>query len=124
MATVPVVDFIGDNAEKRGDTLDYDLTFTGVDVQQPGTQIWFTGKTNKAHNDSQAVWQKTIGAGVTVTGPSTATATLVPTDTAGLTMTNEKATVYYDAEVKTPTGRVQTVVEGRIEFTVDITNTA
>lgn len=124
MATVPVVNFTGDDAEKRGDTLDYDFTFAGVNVQTPGTLIWFTGKKSKTDPDNQAIWQKTIAnGGVIVTGPTTATATLQPSDSAGIAIPGnaDSVTVAYDCQVKTPAGRVQTVVEGQITFTIDIT---
>lgn len=115
MPAVPVVTI---PTEMRGDTLDYALTVSGVDLTQSGTKMWFTGALVKGSPDAAAVWQKTIGNGITVTGATTATATLQPADTAGLL---DGAVVYYDVQVKTPAGRVQTAFEGTIVFEIDVT---
>jgi hypothetical protein len=108
--------------EKSGDTLDYDLTVTEsgvpVDLTLPSTQIWFTGKVNKASADNQATWQKTIGSGITVTGAGTARITLLPADTENLA---DGTVVFFDTQVKLPTGRVQTPFEGSITFESDVT---
>lgn len=115
MAVIPIVSF----AEKRGETLDYLITVSGVDLTVPGTKLWFTGKVSKNSPDNQAIWQKTIAnGGVVVTGATTATATLQPTDTANLA---DGTGVYYDVQVETSTGRVQTAFEGSITFEIDVT---
>lgn len=116
MPAVPIVNL---SQEKRGDTLDYTITVAGVDLTAPNTHIWFTGKLNRSDPDGTAVWQRTINnGGIIVTGPTTAIATLDPLITANLP---DGTIVYYDVQVRTPEGRVQTAFEGEIPFDVDIT---
>jgi hypothetical protein len=115
MAILPQFNFI----EKRGDTLDYVISVVGIDLTQTGTQMWFTGARSRGQADNQAVWQKTItNGGIVVTSPTSATATLQPSDTATRA---DGESDFYDVQVKTAAGRIITLFEGAITFETDIT---
>lgn len=73
----------------RGDTPSFTLTFTraGTAFDIGGASVWFTAKRKVTDADADAVFQKTIGDGVTLTALGAggiATATLAEADTESL----------------------------------------
>lgn len=117
MAVTATYDF----AEERGDTLDYDLTFTQagdpVDITQPGTEIWFTAKTSVDRPDNQATFEKRLGSGIVIIATNIARVTIEPEDTAGLA---DGARLYWDTQIRFPGGRVQTPYRGTFTYEADI----
>lgn len=78
----------------------------------------FTAKLKSTDEDSAAVFQKTSGAGITVTG-YTATVEVVPDDTADL---SKSVTLCWDIQAQHVTdGRIRTVAAGMLDVRRDIT---
>lgn len=83
-----------------------------------GDTLIFTVKKSLSDTDTNAVIQKTIGAGLTFTG-SNATVILVHDDTKGL----ESRSYHYDIQAQTVAGAVSTLVQAKIALTGDVTRT-
>lgn len=108
--------------DRRGDTNDYQIVVTEggnpVDLTAPGTQLWFTGKLDRLDADNAAVFQKTLSNGIQIIGGGLAVATVSPVDTANLP---DETLVYVDAQIRYPSGRIQTITEGTIRYFIDVT---
>lgn len=107
---------------KRGDTIDLEVIATrdGAPLDLTGTSIWFTAKRKLKDADENAIAQKTLGAGITVTDAEAGEAlvTLDPADTAALT---KETTLYCDVQVVEASGRVTTVASGTLTIELDVT---
>jgi hypothetical protein len=113
----------------RGDTNEYDLTFTRLDTTQTpavavpldltGATIVFTLKRNLDDADVDAVLQKTAGAGIAVTDAANGEAllTLNPADTTDLPAPRA---FHYDVQVTESDGRVTTTAIGLLRLTADV----
>jgi hypothetical protein len=118
---------MADLSAVRGDTNEYDLTFSRLDgqgVAQPldltGATIVFTLKRDLADTDDAAVLQKTDSSGITVSAPATAglaTLKLDPADTASLPAPRA---FHYDVQVTESDGRVTTTAIGLLRLTADV----
>lgn len=98
-----------------------------VPVDLTGAKLWMTAKKKLTDTDAKAVFQITSPSDITidttpttgrakVTVPASATLSVVfPVDTAQLE-------IYYDIQVKTSTGIVQTVASGKLILTEDVTD--
>jgi len=98
-----------------------------VPVDLTGAKLWMTAKKKLTDTDLKAVFQITSPGDITidaiptsgrakVTVPASATTAVVfPADTAQLDL-------YYDIQVKTSTGIVQTVASGKLTLTEDVTD--
>lgn len=106
----------------RGDTIDLEVTVTrdGAPVDLTGADLWFTAKLKVKDADVDAVAQKTVGSGITVTDAVNGEAliTLDPADTDGLT---KETTLYCDVQLVEASGRVTTVASGTLTILRDVT---
>lgn len=96
----------------------------GAAVDITSHLIWFTAKRRISDADNEAVFQKTVGDGITVTdGPAGEFAIQInPSDTSGLSDV-EANNLYYDLQVKTGS-TVQTLSKGRLLVEYDVTKTS
>jgi hypothetical protein len=104
----------------RGNTKTFDFTVTlgGNPVDLTGAGLWFTAKTSPGA--TTVVFQKAIGAGITVTDAvqGTGLIQLEPGDTAGLA--SRQVQIYFDMELELA-GSVHTIAHGRLVVEPDIT---
>ena len=107
----------------RGDTPSFNIAVTqaGAVFSLVGCSMWFTAKWAYKDLDAAAVFQKTIGAGITLTNAALglATATLAATDTSGLAAV--KVLLVWDIQVRTAGGLTFTVASGNLIVTPDVT---
>lgn len=103
---------------RSGDTPTWELTLTrdGELVNLGGADIYFTAKRRVADTDVNAVFQKIVGDGITVTGTGTADITLDAADTASL-----DGLFHWDIQVSESDGTVTTVLAGRLLVKADVT---
>lgn len=114
---------MADRSITRGDTRVYDLAFkdaAGAALNITDASIWFTAKRSRSDADADAVFQLTIGAGITVTNAvgGLATAEVTPGHTDDITIWT---LLYYDIQIKDSTGKTYTVEEGTIAVIPDTT---
>ena len=104
----------------RGDTAQLNATVkTGSSVfDLTGATVKFTAKQNIS--DSAALFQKTIGGGITVTNASQGALSIeiAPADT--VTLTDESSLLVWDLEI-TRGSQVFTVAHGDLGVTLDVT---
>lgn len=107
----------------RGDTPTFNIAvaLAGAPYSLVGCSIWFTAKWAYRDLDAAAVFQKTIGSGITVTNAplGLATATLVAGDTSFLSAV--KILLVYDIQVRTAGGLTFTVARGNLIVIPDVT---
>lgn len=107
----------------RGDTVDLSVVVTanGSPYSLVGCYIWFTAKTSYNLGDSGAVFQKTIGSGITVTSAANGrfTVRINPSDTSGLG--NSKVLLVYDCQIRDASGSIFTIASGNLIFVPDVT---
>lgn len=107
----------------RGDTAAFAIALTdgaGDPLDLTGVDITFTAKRRLRDADTDAVFQKTVGAGIEVDAdPTTGLATLsfLPTDTSGLT---DLRPLHWDIQVEGG-GEVSTPLSGRLVISTDVT---
>lgn len=113
----------------RGDNESYDVTVTdaaGQRVDLTGSAMWFTVKLNQTDPDLLALVRKsTYDSGITLATQSgatlgMATIDLLPADTSKLLAPKS---LFYDVQLKTPNGKITTIVEGDFDLIADITRT-
>lgn len=107
----------------RGDNVKFNVTVTldGNALDLTNYSIWCTGKRSLDDLDADAIWQVTkAGGNITVTGSGNNIAQVnVPgSNTAVLT---EAVTLFYDVQIKSPGGDIDTVASGRVNITLDVT---
>lgn len=107
----------------RGDTISLTVVVTASGAIYPliGVQMWFTAKNSLNDPDSAAVFQKTVGSGIVITGPTLgqATITILPADTAGLP--SSKTLLVYDLQIEDSNGQVYTAASGNLIVVPDVT---
>ena len=108
---------------KRGDNIkfDVDVKLDDVPLDISAYSIWCTGKRQLSDADVDAVWQVTKAGGqITVIGAGNNIARInVPgSNTAVLT---ENATLFYDVQIKSAGGDIDTVADGRVQILQDVT---
>ena len=98
----------------RGNTVSLSVTVTasGSVYNLTGCSLTFTAKIK--YTDTSAVFQKTIGNGITVTTPTSGLVTIVisPSDT--LSLSNAKQMLVYDLEAVDGSGNVYTLASGNL----------
>lgn len=82
--------------------------------------IWFTGKKLATDADSAAIIRKSLGSGITVSG-NVATVSVGREDLVSVRPLVSSLTLVCDVQVKTATGKIWTVAEGKWTFTPEIT---
>lgn len=107
----------------RGDTPTFNVAVTwgGEVFPLTGCSMWFTAKYAYADDDADAVFQKTIGDGITVTnaGCGEAEITLSSSDTSSLS--SSKVMLVYDLQIRNAEGKIYTVAYGNIVVLPDVT---
>jgi protocatechuate 3,4-dioxygenase beta subunit len=107
----------------RGDDEEYSITLMDEDgdpLDLAAVDIWFTAKRNLYDSDAEAVFQKTVGDGITVgEDPGAATLTILSEDTAGLP--THVLALHYDVQVSVA-GLVKTPLSGKLIIRHDVTN--
>lgn len=92
-----------------------------------GWSLWFTGKLAILDPDMSAVFQRTIGSGITVTDAAAglATVALAPASTDSLMATGTATSVdlFCDLQGKDGSGDVATLATGKITVLAEITRT-
>jgi hypothetical protein len=110
----------------RGDSERYLLTITedGEALDLTDAELWMTAKRRHRDPDADAVFQKTTGAGITVTDAvgGLARVDLVPGDTADLPA--RRVQLLFDVQVKLPGDRVLTPISGTLIVDPDVTVTS
>lgn len=108
----------------RGDsrTLSGSVTLSGDPYDLAGCSIWFTAKYRYTDADASAVFQKTIGSGITVTNPTQGliTITIDPADTA--LIAKVKTVLVFDIQIQTSGGSKWSAASGNLVITPDVTN--
>lgn len=102
----------------RGDSFDRIITFD----EDPATfqAIWFTVRETWADDeadDTDAVAQATLGAGITVTGALTAAITITAADAASWVLPE----YVYDVQILTAAGKLRTTQFGQLRLGPDVT---
>jgi hypothetical protein len=114
---------ISDIEARRGDGEIYQLTLTDDDepLDLTDAEIWMTAKRHIRDTDADAIFQKTVGDGITVTDDTggLATVQLEPADTSGLAARTVR--LVYDVQVKLASGRIVTPLKGRLTVEPDVT---
>ncbi len=107
----------------RGDSERYLLTITedAAAVDLTDASIWMTAKRRARDADAAAVFQKTVGDGITITNAAggLARVDLVPGDTEDLPARSIQ--LVYDVQVKLDDGRVLTPISGVLTVEPDVT---
>lgn len=111
---------------KRGDSFQFTTTVTlnGSALDISGYSVWVTAKRQKSDLDAAAIFQLTkAGGAITVggAGNNVATTTIPPASTASLTA---DTVLYYDVQIESPGGKVDTVAEGVLTIGLDVTQTS
>ena len=107
----------------RGDTVEFSASITlgGVALNITGASLWFTAKKQFIDADEDAVFQKTIGDGITVTNAASGLITIAidPEDTEELS--NVKTQLQYDLQMKDSEDKVYTVASGTLVVNPGVT---
>lgn len=108
---------------KRGDTIDLEVSITrpGGPVDLTSVDLWFTGKLRERDADDDAVFQKTLGAGIAVVGDPVDGVALVTLDPADTDSLLRQTTLYCDVQLVETDGRVTTVADGTLTIELDVT---
>ena len=108
---------------ERGDTrhMPFAVTLNAAPYNLTGLYLWFTAKRKLSDADGAAVFQKTVGAGITLDGGTGGTGDILilPTNSSGLP--DKMTTLYYDLQMKTATGEIYTPSQGELLFEADVT---
>lgn len=107
----------------RGDTVQFSVVVTLDDVAYDLTDcsLWFTAKYKYTDDDDDAVFQKTLGDGITVTSAPQGLAAIVisPTDTDALSLI--KTVLFWDLQLVDDSGNVYTIASGNLIVNPDVT---
>lgn len=99
----------------RGDTPTFRITATderGQPYALTGHSIWVTCKRSKSDVDGSAIFQLTVGSGVTINAaPDAHTADCVPASGATSGLTSD-INAFLGVRIRTPGARVYTIFEG------------
>jgi hypothetical protein len=107
----------------RGDTPTFHIDivdFNGDALDISSAYIWFTAKNGYSESDTDAVFQKTIGDGITVTDARLGQLDIVLSteDTDDIV---DRTNLKYDIQVKDVSGGIYTVSSGLLVVEPDIT---
>lgn len=109
----------------RGDNFGFAGTATLSDspYDLASCTLWFTAKNKYTDLDVDAVFQKTIGDGITVTNPTQGlfTVSVLPADTADVSRV--KTILYWDLQLKDADGKIFTIASGNLIINPDVTIT-
>lgn len=108
---------------KRGDAIKFSVTITqgGVALDVSAYSIWCTGKVNLDDLDAAAVFQVTKAGGqITVTGAGNNVANVTIPGSATSSLTDD-INLFYDVQIKSPGGDINTVADGRMQIRKDVT---
>lgn len=111
----------------RGDSLilDIEVKQGDVAVDLTDSKVWMTAKKNYTDADDKAVFQITTPDDIELTAPLLGKARIVvpAAETIGLTYPTGtlQTKLFYDIQVKTVTGIVQTVAVGQLIVNEDVT---
>jgi hypothetical protein len=100
----------------RGDSKTFAIT-ASEDVSA-ATGLIFTAKKSLGAPDTAAVFQKSLGAGITVAGTTAISVAVVRVDTSGLSASK---TLFWDVQAQWSTGRPATVASGTLVVDADVT---
>lgn len=109
----------------RGDTITLDFTVKrpagGAAVDLTGATFTFTAKKKLSDADAAALFQKTLGSGVSVTNAANGQGrvTVAPADTTSLP--DYETDLYCDLQMTEAVGTVTTVAEGILRIRPDVT---
>jgi uncharacterized protein YbjT (DUF2867 family) len=108
----------------RGDDVGWSGTVELSDVAYDlaGCALYFTGKNKYTDADASAIFQKTIGSGITVTNPTQGlfTIALVPADTTAIP--KAKTILVWDLQLVNSAGKRYTIASGNLIVNPDVTN--
>lgn len=107
----------------RGDTAQFRVTALDIDgnpLDITGASAWFTAKRTTQDGDVDAVFQKTVGTGITITDAPNGVmlVQLAEADTNTLT---KKEILEYDLQIKDTSDGVYTVARGALTVEADVT---
>lgn len=108
---------------KRGDNIRFDVAITldGNPLDVSAYLIWCTGKLQISDADLVAVFQATkLGGQITVTGAGNNIAR-VNIPGAFTSVLTDNTTLFYDVQIKSPGGDIDTVASGRMQIVLDVT---
>jgi len=109
---------------KRGDTVQFSGTITqgGTALDITGASLWFTAKNQYVDDDVSAIFQKTIGDGITVVNAAQGLITILlsPSDTTGLSKV--KTILVYDLQLKDTNSKIYSIASGNLVVEPDVTN--
>lgn len=94
---------------------------TGAVYSLAGASMWFTAKKRITDADVAAVFQKTIGSGITLTDAANGLGyiELSPADTSALS--SGKQNLEFDLQLKSSAGKIYTVAFGKLTVYPDVT---
>jgi hypothetical protein len=103
-------------------TLSGTATLSGDPYELGGCLLWFTAKYRYTDADLDAVFQKSIGSGITITNPTQGlfTVAILPADT--LAVAKARTVLVWDLQVQDGSGKVYTLNSGSIVINPDVTN--
>ena len=107
----------------RGDSvvLSGSLTLGGDPYDLSGASLWFTAKTKHTDADEDAIFQKTVGDGITVVSAAQGLISVAidPDDTSSLSAV--KTQLVWDLQVVDSEGNVYTAASGYLIVNPDVT---
>jgi hypothetical protein len=105
----------------RDVSLDIAVTLDSDPYDLTSCSLWFTAKEAYTDDDVDAVFQKEIGSGITVTSAASGLATIAiePSDTSGLSAV--KTVLFWDIKLETDAGKFYTLNEGKLIINPDVT---
>lgn len=97
-------------------------TLSGDPYNLGGCSLYFTAKYRFTDDDSAAVFQKSIGNGISITVPTAGlfTVAIVPADT--LAVAKARTILVWDLELVDGSGQVYTINSGNLVINPDVTN--
>ena len=110
----------------RGDTAEFRVTALDIDgnpLNLTGASAWFTAKRTTSDDDNSAVFQKTVGNGITIIDAINGImlVRLAEADTSSIA---GKEYLEYDLQVKDTSNGVWTVARGSLLVLADVTRTS
>jgi len=109
----------------RGDSRRWNFAATqnGAVYSLAGASLWFTAKKRITELDAVAVFQKTLGTGITVTDAANGLGyiELSPSDTSGLSAA--KWNLEFDLQCRDSAGKIYTLAFGKLTVYPDVTIT-
>ena len=106
----------------RGDTKSWPFTIevNGVALNITGASFWFTAKNKISDADVDAVFQKTVGDGITITSASEGKIEVKLAEGDTNTLTKRKR-LHFDLQMKEASGDVSTPMAGVLVVDLDVT---